>query len=91
MQDFFDMGGYAGFVWPSYGVVAIVLGLVFASTWRLLKSSEQRLAQLQAARGRRSRRDRGASAGGEAPGAAAPGDISEAPAGTAAGAAGETR
>ncbi|SOD92660.1 heme exporter protein CcmD [Caenispirillum bisanense] len=68
MQDFFDMGGYAGFVWPSYGIAAVVLALLFVFTWRLLKTSERRLAQLQAARGRRPRRDRA----GDAPAAAAP-------------------
>lgn len=60
MQDFFHMGGYAGFVWSSYGLAAVVLALLFVFTWRLLRSSERRLAQLQAARGRRPRRDRGA-------------------------------
>lgn len=59
MQDFFDMGGYAGFVWPSYGIAALVLGLVFVFTLRLLKTSERRLAQLQAARGRPPRGQRG--------------------------------
>ena len=25
LQSFFDMGGYAGFVWTSYGLTALVL------------------------------------------------------------------
>lgn len=54
------MGGYAGFIWPSYIITALVLAIVFALTWRLLKTSERRLEALQAARGRRPRGKRGA-------------------------------
>jgi heme exporter protein CcmD len=25
LQDFFEMGGYAKFVWPAYGLTALVL------------------------------------------------------------------
>ena len=32
-MNFWTMGGYAGFVWPAYGVSA--LGLVFATLWTL--------------------------------------------------------
>ncbi len=28
------MGGYAGFVWPAYGVTAIVLGGLALYSWR---------------------------------------------------------
>jgi heme exporter protein CcmD len=27
LQTFFEMGGYARFVWPAYGIAALVLGL----------------------------------------------------------------
>ncbi|MSR15886.1 MAG: heme exporter protein CcmD [Gammaproteobacteria bacterium] len=27
MNDFFAMGGYAAFVWPAYGLTAVVLAL----------------------------------------------------------------
>jgi heme exporter protein D len=60
VQEFLDMGGYAGFIWPSYIITALVLAIVFALTWRLLKTSERRLEALQAARGRRPRGKRGA-------------------------------
>lgn len=60
MQEFLDMGGYAGFIWPSYIITFGLLALVFALTWRLLKTSERRLEALQAARGRRPRGQRGA-------------------------------
>jgi heme exporter protein D len=26
MSGFFDMGGYGGFIWPAYGITALVLG-----------------------------------------------------------------
>jgi len=36
LQEFFHMGGYAPYVWPSYGLALIVLlaNLVKAWTWR---------------------------------------------------------
>jgi len=49
MQEFFSMGGYAVYVWPSYGLTAIVmLGLLVASV-RSLKSTEATFARLQRA------------------------------------------
>lgn len=39
MQEFFDMGGYALYVWPSYGLAALLLAAnALAPHWR-----EQRL------------------------------------------------
>lgn len=80
------MGGYAGFVWPAYAVTVIVLGLVFVFTWRLLKTSEKRLEALQAARGRRPRRQRAETAAGVAANRTTPPSDS-----APAGAAGESR
>jgi len=41
------MGGYGHFVWPAYGIVAVVLiGLMIASR-SSLKSAEARLAALE--------------------------------------------
>ncbi|MBT3306077.1 MAG: heme exporter protein CcmD [Alphaproteobacteria bacterium] len=46
LSAFWDMGGYGHFVWPAYGVVAVVLvGLLVASR-RSLKTAEARLAAL---------------------------------------------
>jgi heme exporter protein D len=48
---FLAMGGYAGFVWPAYGVAFVVLaGLAAQSSWRYRQSSET-LERLQQARG----------------------------------------
>jgi len=46
MAAFFEMGGYAGFIWPAYGVAAVVLVGVFAVSRRALKTAETELAAL---------------------------------------------
>ncbi len=44
MAEFFQMGGYAQFVWPSYGLAALVLWL----NWYLpRKQHENELRRLQ--------------------------------------------
>jgi heme exporter protein D len=50
MSSFFAMGGYGGFIWPSYGLAAIVLiGLVIRS-FANFRRDETLLAQLRAIR-----------------------------------------
>lgn len=47
MASFLDMGGYGGYVWPAFGVTAVVLlGLLLASL-RSLRAREETLAALQ--------------------------------------------
>jgi heme exporter protein D len=47
MNDYLDMGGYAAFVWPAYGLsLAVILGLAF-NAWRTLKVRERDLAKLR--------------------------------------------
>ena len=49
MSEFFHMGGYAMFVWPSYAIVAFVLWL----NWYLPRKQHQhRLQQLKRRRQR---------------------------------------
>ena len=44
MAEFFQMGGYAAFVWPSYAIVALVLWL----NWYLpRKQHDKELRQLK--------------------------------------------
>lgn len=53
---FFDMGGYAAFVWPSLGLtVAVMAGLLIA-TLRQLRRRQRRLAELEARGAQRQRR-----------------------------------
>jgi len=46
LAAFWDMGGYGHFVWPAYGVVAVVLIALFIESRRSLKSAEAELAAL---------------------------------------------
>ena len=48
MMEFLQMGGYAAYVWSSYGVVAIVLLLNVISSWRRYKSILRRLKRVHA-------------------------------------------
>ncbi|MBF0561358.1 MAG: heme exporter protein CcmD [Alphaproteobacteria bacterium] len=47
------MGGYGGFVWPAYGVSAIVLVGLIVMTVRSMRAREAELANLQAVLGSR--------------------------------------
>lgn len=58
-MGFFDMGGYAAFVWPSYAVAAIVMVGLFVAVRIGLRRDERLLAQLQTATGNRRARRRG--------------------------------
>jgi heme exporter protein D len=51
MSEFFDMGGYAGYVWPAYGITlaAVVLNVVWAR--RLLTRSREDARRRLAMRG----------------------------------------
>jgi heme exporter protein D len=63
MNEFFNMGGYAVYVWTAYGITAFLLmGLVFG-TVLVLKNSEKKLKALEAFSP--SRRQRQKSSGGE--------------------------
>jgi heme exporter protein D len=46
MIEFLKMGGYAAYVWSSYGIVAIVLLLNTVSAWRRYQSLLRRLKRL---------------------------------------------
>ncbi|NJD04940.1 MAG: heme exporter protein CcmD [Methylococcaceae bacterium] len=43
LQDFLSMGGYAQFVWPSYGLVMVVLIVNFVIPIRRQAEIEQNL------------------------------------------------
>lgn len=51
MEQFFNMGGYAAFVWPAYGLSAIALAGLAAFNWRRGRRLRQRLRQLDQVRG----------------------------------------
>ena len=48
MSEFLSMGGYAAYVWPSYGLTAVImLALLFASL-KSLKTTEKTFQRLKA-------------------------------------------
>jgi heme exporter protein D len=48
MRDYFVMSGYASFIWPAYGIAALVLiGFAVDSWWRLHKATRE-LRRLEA-------------------------------------------
>jgi heme exporter protein CcmD len=47
MNNLFNMGGYAAFVWPAYGVTVLGLGIVIATTLRAYARAKLRLAALE--------------------------------------------
>ena len=51
LGNFFDMGGYAAYVWPAYGAAAAVLGGLLAESLSRLRRAERRLALLEASDG----------------------------------------
>jgi heme exporter protein D len=56
LQHFLDMGGYARFVWPAYGVAAVVL---IAMTVQALGAHRRTRQALDEAQARRPPRERG--------------------------------
>ena len=55
MADFFDMGGYAAFVWPAFGLTFLVMAIMVVTTLRRLRANQRELARLEAAGARRVR------------------------------------
>ncbi|MFT6556735.1 heme exporter protein CcmD [Sneathiella sp.] len=53
MEEFLNMGGYAAFIWPSYGISAAVLGLLAFQSVRRLRKVENELAPFDAERQKR--------------------------------------
>ena len=41
------MGGYAAFIWPSYGIVALVLGVMLVSSIAGMRARERELTALE--------------------------------------------
>ena len=65
LSSFLEMGGYGGFVWPSFGLTAAILLALLVDSLRRLKAGQRALARLEAQVPRRPRRDKGSA---ESPG-----------------------
>jgi heme exporter protein D len=50
-MSFFEMGGYAAYVWPAFGVGAVVLIALLGISLRSLKRRDAELRRLEAASG----------------------------------------
>lgn len=50
MDQVLSMGGYAAFIWPAYGLAAVVMIGILASSIRAARSSEAELETLQTLR-----------------------------------------
>ena len=44
VSDFLAMGGYGGFVWPAFGVTALVMVWLLVASLRRLRANERLLA-----------------------------------------------
>jgi len=56
VSEFFAMGGYAHFVWPAYGIVAVVLIALWIVSFRFVRSTERELEGLDVRRRDRTER-----------------------------------
>ena len=45
LRSFLAMGGYGAFVWPAFGVTALVMGWLLAASLRRLRDLERALAE----------------------------------------------
>ena len=45
LQSFLAMGGYGAFVWPAFGVTALIMGWLLAASLRRLRGLERALAE----------------------------------------------
>lgn len=47
MAEFFSMGGYGAYVWPSYVMTAVVMGVLLITSLRSLKTTESAFDRLK--------------------------------------------
>ncbi|HJN26262.1 MAG TPA: heme exporter protein CcmD [Rhodospirillales bacterium] len=51
IMEFFNMGGYGAFIWPSYLVSALVMVVMLVVSLRLLRANQAMLKVLEATSG----------------------------------------
>ena len=56
ITTFFDMGGYARFIWPAYAIAFVVMVGFVVTSWRTLRARQASLDALEQAQPRRRRR-----------------------------------
>lgn len=53
MSEFFSMGGYGAFIWPCYGLAAVVMIALLVQSVRGMRANEKLVETLRAGRARR--------------------------------------
>lgn len=56
MSEFLAMGGYAAYVWPTYGIAAVILVVLLVASVRGAKRAEREARALEALSPRRRRK-----------------------------------
>jgi heme exporter protein D len=56
MSEYLAMGGYGAFIWPAYGVAAILMVGVLILSWKSMRQREALVEELRAGR-RKERKD----------------------------------
>jgi len=62
MSEFFEMGGYAAFVWPAYVICAVLMIVLAVASWRALVAERATLEKLEAQHGERRHKRAGSEA-----------------------------
>ena len=65
MAEFLAMGGYGAFVWPAYGLTALIMVGFLVSSWQGLRGRRRDLERLEATLPSRRGRGRKDSPGGQ--------------------------
>ena len=47
MMSFLDMGGYSGFIWPSYVITFVTLIWLFLASWHRAKTAARHLEDVE--------------------------------------------
>lgn len=50
MDNFFAMGGYGAFIWPAYGVAAVLMTGLLVLSWKSMRQREALVETLRAGR-----------------------------------------
>lgn len=58
VREFLAMGGYGAYVWPAYGLTAIVMAALLIASLRGLRERQRQLRALEGTAGDRRRRNR---------------------------------
>ena len=63
VESFLEMGGYGGFVWPAFGLTAVLMVVLLLDSLRRLRTGRRVLERLEAQMPQRRRRGEGPSVG----------------------------